>query len=210
MPAKTDPHSSASRELLEIDFPYPLVATGPAADMEDRLAAISQADLFGDREIADLEMADACLSGLWLRFDFLDRSHTISQDIKSATGSFWHGIMHRREPDWSNAKYWFRQVGTHEIFGDLQSAAREIIAAEDSLELSFQSLADSDEWDPFAFVDLCESASCSPVSPKPNMAGHGVTRLQRAEAACVQIQKAEWQLLFDWCFARAVGESVGN
>lgn len=52
-------------------------------------------------------------AGLWLYIDELDRSHTVSQQIEDATGSFWHGIMHRREGDFSNSHYWFRRVGKH-------------------------------------------------------------------------------------------------
>jgi hypothetical protein len=55
----------------------------------------------------------ALQSALWLYVDELDRSHTISQGIDDATGSFWHGIMHRREGDFSNSHYWFRKVGEH-------------------------------------------------------------------------------------------------
>lgn len=52
-------------------------------------------------------------AGLWLYVDDLDRSHTISQSMEDQTGSFWHGIMHRREGDFSNSHYWFRRVGQH-------------------------------------------------------------------------------------------------
>ncbi len=55
----------------------------------------------------------ALQAGLWLYVDELDRSHTISQSIDDATGSFWHGIMHRREGDFWNSHYWFRRVGNH-------------------------------------------------------------------------------------------------
>ena len=52
-------------------------------------------------------------AGLWLYVDDLDRSHTICQGIDDETGSYWHGIMHRREGDFSNSHYWFRKVGNH-------------------------------------------------------------------------------------------------
>ena len=52
-------------------------------------------------------------AALWLYIDDLARSHTISQGIEDATGSFWHGIMHRREGDFDNSHYWFNRVGRH-------------------------------------------------------------------------------------------------
>jgi hypothetical protein len=87
---------------------------------------------------SDPKMAMACISGLWLLHDFLDESHAISQDLDTPTGSYWHGIMHRREPDAPNAKYWFRQVGNHPVF--------EMLAEEFGKR-----------WDPFVFIDRCEA-----------------------------------------------------
>lgn len=55
----------------------------------------------------------ALLAGLWLYVDDLDRSHRISQSLTDATGSYWHAIMHRREGDFQNSKYWLHQVGRH-------------------------------------------------------------------------------------------------
>jgi len=63
----------------------------------------------------------ALIAGLWLYVDQLDASHIISQDLENPTGSFWHGIMHRREGDFSNSHYWFRKVGNHpamKLMGD--------------------------------------------------------------------------------------------
>ena len=52
-------------------------------------------------------------AGLWLYVDELDRSHRISQGLDDQTGSYWHAIMHRREGDFGNCKYWFRRTGHH-------------------------------------------------------------------------------------------------
>jgi hypothetical protein len=52
-------------------------------------------------------------AALWLYIDELDRSHKVSQGVEDATGSFWHGIMHRREGDFSNSHFWFDKVGKH-------------------------------------------------------------------------------------------------
>jgi hypothetical protein len=52
-------------------------------------------------------------AGLWLYVDELDRSHRVSQGIKTPTGSFWHGIMHRREGEFGNSHYWMHLTGLH-------------------------------------------------------------------------------------------------
>ena len=66
--------------------------------------------------ITNHDAAQACLAALWLRFDHFDRSHAISQELETPDGSYWHGIAHRREGDYSNACYWFRRVGAHPVF----------------------------------------------------------------------------------------------
>ena len=58
----------------------------------------------------------AAASALWLYADELDRSHTLSQSLHTATGSFLHGIMHRREGDFGNSLYWMGQTGSHPVW----------------------------------------------------------------------------------------------
>ena len=90
---------------------------------------------------------EAALSGLYVYFSCFEEAHTIAQDIATMEGSYWHGILHRQEPDAGNAAYWFRRVGAHPIFAALAEASgREA------------------PWDPFTFVDMCELARRQPGS----------------------------------------------
>ena len=132
-------------------------------------------------------MAAACLAGLWLRFNYLDESHRISQDLETPTGSYWHGVMHRREGDFSNAKYWFRRVGENPVFEPLAAAARETAGADPPAAARF--LVEQSSWDPFRFVDLCEQAAGS-ATPLMELA--------------VAVQQCEWELLFESCYRQAI------
>jgi hypothetical protein len=92
-----------------------LVGTGLIPEMRGEAGGLLKKAL-GQPALAD---RPALAAGLWLYVDELDRSHTISQHIDDPTGAFWHGIMHRREGDFSNSHYWFRQVGDHPALADL-------------------------------------------------------------------------------------------
>jgi hypothetical protein len=127
--------------------------------------------------VADTDMAHACLASLWLYHDFLDESHTISQDIATTSGSYWHGILHRREPDPSNSAYWFRRVGDHPILVPLAEEARAL-----GLQLTLG------RWDPFTFIDLCEKHRDTGTTDEDTLRS---------------VQRREWELLFDWCFRHA-------
>lgn len=161
----------------------------PVKSMAAELNAISPDGIFGPQQILDQQMAQACLAGLWLRFDFLDESHSISQRIAGPTGSYWHAIMHRREPDYWNSKYWFRQVGEHPIFDQLSADAAQFACGK-AASRAAAFLTEQKRWDPLKFVDLVE-ATC----------GTGTAD----ETLCREIQRREWELLFDYCYRTAIG-----
>lgn len=101
-------------EVLPLDEAMPdLVVSQPAAG--DALAAAQAA-----ANDPAVKANPALAAGIWLYVDELDRSHAFSQAMEDPTGSFWHGIMHRREGDFSNSHYWFRQVGSHPAMKGLQ------------------------------------------------------------------------------------------
>jgi hypothetical protein len=120
------------------------------------------------------------LAGLWLYFSCWNECHEIAQSLETPEAYFWHAILHRQEPDAGNASYWFRRVGSHAIFPDLCRAASDVLTSHPSVEFR-----PGDHWDPFSFVAFCERACKQPGSP--------------SESAALEIQRAEWQLLFDYC-----------
>ena len=162
----------------------------PNAVARPLLETLTPEAAFLPRRIADRSMAECCLAGIWLYHDFLDESHRLSQNVTTPSGSYWHGLLHRREPDSWNSKYWFDRVGRHPIFPKLRQIAREHTLAERELEQT-RFLLDQKQWNPSAFIDLCEA---SRLGGSP------------AETLCRKIQLREWQLLFDYCFRRALGE----
>jgi hypothetical protein len=176
-------YSPAVAALLSEERLSPLGPGLPNEAQRPVLQRLTVDKLFAPRTVRHLDFGTSCLAGLWLYHDFLDESHNLSQSINSIEGSYWHGIMHRREPDYANAAYWFRQVGWHPVFDSLGVAASQL-AATSSVSASIPL-----PWDPNWFIDYCR------VCTNGKHQGEKHARL---------LQQKEWELLFDFCYRKAL------
>ena len=126
-------------------------------------AAVDQLDESGLVEnVRSNADAVALKAGLLQVNDLLHESHEFSQSVQGegihADGDYWHAVMHRREPDYSNAKYWFRRVDAHPIFPELAQHATCLLEASSEVASEWNDrLIRGGRWDPSAFVDLCQA-----------------------------------------------------
>ena len=179
MPFDSAIHGSTLAEILALGNhgqDLPALVSGPCSSEQARivLAQHKPKQLF---PLASDPVAT--MAGLWLYFSCFEEAHKLIDDPKTPDATFWHAILHRREPDAGNAAYWFRALGDHPVFKPLSLEAREILKANPTAEFRIG------VWDPFAFINFCERAREQPGSVQ--------------EKAAMEIQRAEWQLLFDHC-----------
>jgi hypothetical protein len=191
--ASLDTLSSIGRKLLKLDaataYTKLLVDSPGSSIAHTMLESITPRDLI-DGPIVSEEDAAGLLSGLWLRHDYLDESHRISQQIQTESGSMWHAIMHRREGDFSNSKYWYDRTEDHLLYKTLAVRAGDVINPFPADKSVFRIIANG--WNPQAFVDLVQQ-----VHDKPNDPRHPLA---------VMIQEVEWQSLFEHCTRAASGK----
>jgi hypothetical protein len=137
------------RLLLREGLLASLIPTDVAdSELVRRVREVDLAAIAGHHEIADWKSFSLVRGGLFYLLDALAEAHTIFQEAKGDLGSYWHGMVHRREGDFDNARYWFRRAGELPIFTEIHRAA-----ANHSELMARQS-----NWDPYLFVGQCEQA----------------------------------------------------
>ncbi len=167
------------RLLSQEDFLKALIPKVPLdSDLVRRLCETGDDILAGEKVLADPTMFALVRGGLFYALDALPEAHTIFQEASDDCGSYWHGMLHRREGDFDNARYWFRRAGTLAFFSE---AHRNAAALSDNM-------ARQSNWDPYLFTGQCEQARF----------GDGdLTGEMQA------LQRIEFDAIFDYCWRQS-------
>ena len=174
--------SSAFEALFATEEPPDLGPAPRAGVLSEAAVDAALDEVFRKCPVRNRQPFLKALVLLW--HDHLEAAHTLAQEMDTADGAFLHGIMHRREPDYSNAAYWFRRVGRHTAFPELGRRAAGRLVGPEAQSLR-RELLPRGEWDPFAFIGACERVIS--LAPSDNQ-----RRLVR------DLQSMELQTLLDY------------
>jgi hypothetical protein len=170
--------------------------------LDEALQAAPPEELFEGFTVQNPQMGPAVLAGLHLWNDNWEASHNLLQVIKSPTGSYLHGLCHRREghrgeglaSNLANAKYWFRQAGEHPVFDAVYRSALSVL---DSGGVGFRWVTEAADqlrarrrWDPNTLIDWFAQADDGTLS-------------SQTTSILEEIQWREIDLLVDWCAQQA-------
>jgi hypothetical protein len=169
----------AAELLAEEDLLSRLRPTEPGSpDALRRIRNADEQELTGGVVLADATYPRLIRAGLLYAYDGIDESHRIVQEIATEYASYWHGMLHRREGDFENSRYWFRRTGRLGVFGEMHARVAEV-----SPLMGRQS-----DWDPYVFVGQCEQARF----------GGDVNQKE-----LVALQRIEFEVMFDYLWRDA-------
>ncbi len=93
---------------------------------------------------------------LGLRIGSIDRAHEIVQHGSTSMDRYLHGVIHRIEGDFWNAKYWFRQVDDRELLARIEMEMMSTLKTSNTFE-SCKSLKFFDDQNRFAPANLVDA-----------------------------------------------------
>ena len=181
--AMTAPAINGLKQLLATAEP-PELGPKPRANVLSEAILNAKLDSWFRETNSPLQQQPLIRSLVLLWHDHLDAAHTLAQGIENPDGSFVHAIMHRREPDYANAKYWWRRVGAHPAFPEIARRVGELLKARGAGELAAK-LLPGGQWDPDRFCGCVRAGRKPEASPKQ-------TEWLRA------VQRVETEVLLDY------------
>ena len=167
------------RLLLNPDVLRKLTPTEPLNwDLPGKIRDASDEVLSGGKEIGDVKIFALVRGAMFYAADALDDGHRIFQDEPGDLGSYWHGMIHRREGDFDNARHWFRRAGRLPIFDRLHGAAANLSP----------NMAKQSSWDAYLLTGMCEQAKFGDREAIPE---------------CVKLQRVEFDGMLDYCWRQS-------
>lgn len=143
-----------------------------------KIRAASDSDLAGCRAIAKVLLFALVRAGLVYACDALNESHMIVQGVSGDEAAYWHGMIHRREGDFENARHWFRRTGAMPVFSELHRAASAVSPV----------VAAQSNWDPYLFTGLCEQEKFGDYELRDQL---------------VKLQAIEFRVMFDYAWEKS-------
>ena len=144
-----------------------------SSDLLLRVRAAADATVSGGRSIGHAENFALIRGGLFYAIDALQEAHAIFQNVKNDLAAYWHGMMHRREGDFENARSWYRRAGALPCCAALHRAASEFSA----------DMARQAGWDAYLLTGGCERARFGE---------------EESVAELVKLQRVEFAEVFDY------------
>ena len=139
----------ANELLAEEDLLLRLRPTEPGSpDALRRIREAEESELTGGAVLADATYPRLIRAALLYAYDGIDESHRIVQELVSGYASYWHGMLHRREGDFENSRYWYRRTGRLGVFSEMHARASAVSPL----------MGRQDNWDPYLLVGQCEQA----------------------------------------------------
>ncbi len=173
------------------DIPFTRLERGkPLAKGRQAVEGLLEKDLGALKNPKNLSLVQ---SALYIYFDCFEEAHQIAQDHEGLPGNWLHAVLHRREPDAGNSKYWYHRVSApSEVLAGIGKEALEVMGKNPPAEVSplFHEISESGKWRSEAFVDACEK-----VRKKDSTSP--------AYKVLAEIQGAEWRGLLGFILSKS-------
>ena len=124
----------------------------PAPDPQ--LLAQVEATTDSDLGLPEPQKAACVRALLWYAAGNLNAAHEIVQPMSGPDGAYIHGMIHRVEDDFDNARYWFSRAAAHPASAEIYRHA----------VVNSPAIAAHPLWDPVYVTDLLEQSRKTGIS----------------------------------------------